>query len=103
MEKQIFYDKNADKEILKFPLQIQKRFHSQINILGEIGKLEFPDSRKIDKNLYEIRIKFKGEYRGFYAYIRKAQIIVLHCFRKKSQKTPIKSIKTAKRRLKYYE
>ena len=103
MKKEIFFDKNANQELIKLSIQVQKKFQALIKILKEAGKLEFPEGRKIDKNLYEIRIKFKGEFRGFYAYIKNNFIILLPFFRKKSQKTAIKNLKTAKRRLKYYE
>ncbi len=67
------------------------------------GKLDLPHSKKVTRNLFEIRVKFQGEYRGFYAYIGKLDIVILHFFRKKTQKTPIKDLELAQRRLKQYE
>ena len=103
MKKKIYYDKSAEKEFSKFNKKIQDEFHSFFKILEEEGKLEFPEGKKVTKNLFEIRIKFKGEYRGFYAYVEKADIIILHFFKKKTQRTPLKNLKTAQRRLKQYE
>ena len=62
-----------------------------------------PEAKKIDHNLYEIRISLEGAYRGFYAYIEKEFVMILHLFRKKGQKTPLKNLKLARRRLKNYE
>lgn len=99
----VYIDENANKELGKFSLLVQAKFKALFKYLRLNGRLEFPDSKKLDKNLYEIRVKCQGAYRGFYAYFRKNSAIVLHCFRKKTQKTPAKNMKTAKRRLKYYE
>lgn len=102
MEKKIYLDKHAEKELRDFPEAVQIKFEALLIILKAAGKLEFPESKKIDRNLYEMRIKLKGEYRGFYAYFSKNYIIILHFFRKKTQKTPIKNLKTVKKRLKLY-
>jgi len=103
MKKKIFFDKNAEKELRRFVEKVQIEFEGYFLILKKEGKVDFPESKKIDKNLFELRVKFKGEYRGFYAYVGKIYIIILHFFKKKTQKTPIRNIKTAKRRLKKYE
>lgn len=103
IKKKIYLDKNVKKELSEFSEEIQDEFHAHFKILEEKGKLEFPEGRKITKNLFEIRIKYKGEYRGFYAYIGKTDIIVLHFFKKKTKRTPLKNLKTAERRLRQYE
>lgn len=99
----VYIDEIANKELSEFSLSVQAKFKALFKYLKLNGRLEFPDSKKLDKNLYEIRVKSQGEYRGFYAYLRKNSAIVLHCFHKKTQKMPPKNLKTAKRRLKYYE
>ena len=103
MSIKVFFDNKAQKEFEDFTEPVQIKFDSLFKTLKERGRLDFPDGRKIDKNLYELRIKYQGEYRGLYAYVIQSQIIILHFFRKKTQKTPIKNLKTAKRRLKFYE
>lgn len=103
MEKEIFYDKNALKELYQFNAEIQKEFQAYIAILASEGKLEFPEARKVTKELFEIRIIQEGTYRGFYAYLRGRYIVILHFFQKKTQKTPSKNIKLAQQRLKKYE
>ena len=103
MKKNIFVDKNAEKELRGFDEEVQLEFEAYFKILELEGKLDFPQAKKITKDLFEIRIKLKGEYRGFYVYIGKLDIVVLHFFRKKTQKTPIKDLELAQRRLKQYE
>lgn len=103
MGKEIFYDKNALKELREFSNEVQKEFQAYIAILASEGKLEFPEARKITKKLFEIRIAQEGAYRGFYAYLAEQYIVILHLFQKKTQKTPLKNIKVAQQRLKKYE
>jgi len=103
MKKEVLYDKNAAKELINFKKEIKKQFESYIEVLAEEGKLEFPEARKVAKNLFEIRVMHEGVYRGFYAYARENYIVLLHFFQKKTQKTPLKSVKLAQQRLKQYE
>ena len=103
MKKNIFVDKNAEKELREFSEEVQLAFEAYFKILELEGKLDFPQAKKITRDLLEIRVKFQGEYRGFYAYIGKLDIVILHFFRKKTQKTRIKDLELAQRRLKQYE
>ena len=102
-KKTVYLDSNAKRELHQFPQAVQIGFAADFKILALEGKLDFPKARKIDRNLYELRIKILDIYRGFYAYIGKTDIIILHCFQKKTNKTPLKDIKTAKTRLRQYE
>jgi len=103
MKKNIFIDKSAEKELRKFGEEVQLEFEAYFKILELEGKLDFPHAKKITRDLFEIRIKLQGEYRCFYAYVGKLDIVILHFFRKKTQKTPIKDLELAQRRLKLYE
>ncbi len=102
MEKIVKIDYRAKKELDKFSGEVRNRFEGLIRILRMQGRVDFPEGRKIGGNLFEIRVKIKGAYRGFYAYVGLVRIIILHFFRKKSEKTPLKDIKVAERRLKEY-
>lgn len=58
-----------------------------------------PLARKIGDNLWELRSKLdKGIARTFFTLYRN-KLVLLHGFIKKSQKTPIKELSLAKRRL----
>ena len=54
--------------------------------------------KKIDKNLYEIRVKFRSNIqRVFYFQKENNQYVITHGFTKKTQKTPPKEITRANR------
>lgn len=101
--KKIYLESHAIGELQKFDEEVQLEFEAHIKVLEQQGKLEHPHAKKVSKNLFEIRVRVHGAYRGFYAYIGNEDIIILHFFRKKTQKTPEKHLKVAKRRLRYYE
>ena len=103
MKKIVLIDRNAERELKRFSYEVRTEFDAHFDILRDKGMLEFPEARKVTKKLFEIRIKFKGEFRGFYAYLRETNIILLHVFRKKTAKTPLKNLKVAERRLKLHE
>jgi phage-related protein len=103
MPKEILYDKNALKELRDFNQEVREEFQAYIKTLCQEGKLEFPEARKISRNLFEIRVIHEGAYRAFYAYVKSDYIILLHFFQKKAQKTPLKNLKLAYQRLKYYD
>jgi phage-related protein len=99
MKKKIVFDQRAYKDLLKFPLEVISAFDSALGILSDKGKLENPLGKKLGNNLFEIRIRLEGAWRGCYAYLHEHEVIILHVFRKKTQKTPQKEIETAKKRL----
>jgi len=103
MKKKVIIDERTKKEIYGFPYRVQLSFEGYFDILAEKGRLEYPDTKKVGKNLFEIRIKSGGEHRGLYAYAGKQFIVILHAFRKKTQKIPVRNLKVAERRLKEYE
>ncbi len=70
-----------------------------IDLLEKHGsRLGMPHSKKISRNLYELRIRGKQEIRIIYGFV-KSNIYLLHAFRKKTQKTPQKEIRTGRKRL----
>ena len=56
--------------------------------------LKPPDAKKIDKNIYELRIQGKEAIRIFYKKTDKGYLL-LHAFKKKTQKIPKKELKIA--------
>jgi len=67
-------------------------------IPAALGK---PYTAPIGKGLFEIRARGKeGIGRSFYCGIKGMEIIILHSFIKKSQKTPRKEIELARARMK---
>lgn len=53
-----------------------------------------PDVKKIDRNLYELRIRGQEAVRIFYTKTIEGYFL-LHAFKKKTQKIPRKEFKTA--------
>lgn len=102
MKKIILFDKRAEKEFKKFGDIVQAKLKATIDILARDGKLIEPYGKKIDKDLFEIRVESDGQYRLLYAYLTGEYVIVLSAFQKKSQQTPLKEIRKAKVRLRGY-
>lgn len=69
-----------------------------IDLLETHGSfLGMPHSKKLETNLYELRVRGKEEIRIIYGIKEKA-IYLLHGFKKQKQKTPLKDIETARQR-----
>jgi phage-related protein len=72
-----------------------------IDLLEAHGNLlRMPHSKKLTKNIFELRIKNVENVRILYAFKPNKTICLLHGFKKKTQKTPIREIKLAEERLK---
>ena len=93
----------AERPVAKFitsqqPQAIAKITHL-IDLLGIYGVLlGMPHAKKLQNNLYELRVRGKEEIRIIYGFKAK-NIYLLHGFKKQKQKTPKKEIETARRRL----
>jgi phage-related protein len=100
--KQVFIDRNAKKEIRAFPDSVLAIADGLFNILKREGKLDAEYAKKIERNIFEIRIKHQGQWRILYAYAATDYVIVLSGFLKKTQKTPLKELGKARKRLAQY-
>lgn len=79
------------------PATIAKVVHL-IDLLEIHGPtLSMPHAKRLDMNLYELRIRGKEEIRILYGFKGKT-IYLLHGFKKKTQKTPAKELELAKLR-----
>ncbi len=91
----IFILKPCQKEIKDLPLDIKEDLSDALARLEEGHKLSLPLSRpmfSIGSLVYELRFKDRsGIYRIIY---------LIHCFKKKTEKTAKLNIETAKQRLK---
>lgn len=78
---------------------IKAKYISMIDFIREYGPfLAGKYTKKLRGNLYELRITGKEQIRILYG-VRQERIILLHAFKKKTQKTPQKEIRTALSRL----
>ena len=103
-KKKISIDKRALNEFNAFPINIQADFEYLIKKLEYEGKLLIPEGKKLkNSELFEMRVKLEGAWRGFYAYLGFDEIILLSFFQKKSNTIPFKELKKAINRLKVYK
>jgi len=78
---------------------VKGKFIGMVDFLEKYGPfLSGKYTKKIKKDLYELRITGKEQIRILYT-IRQQEIILIHAFKKKTPKTPLKEIKTAILRL----
>lgn len=78
----------------------QTKIASAIRLLIDYGPyLKSPYIKKLQDKLYELRISGKVTVRILYT-IAHSEYYLLHAFKKKSQKIPIKELKTALDRMK---
>lgn len=71
-----------------------------IDALEKLGPfLRMPYTKKLESNLFELRILGKNNIRIFYC-MHLGDFYLLHAFKKKTQKTPQKELKTALERRK---
>ena len=70
-----------------------------IELLEEFGPfLNMPHSKKLNADIYELRIRGKEEVRILYCFKRR-NAYLLHAFKKQSQRTPSKEIAIAQKRV----
>jgi len=100
------YENNGRKIIEDFIISLTDKTISKImwlfDILEKYGpNIGMPYVKKITVNLFELRIR-KQESIRFFFILKKNTIIILHGFKKKKMKIPIKEIEIAKNRLTKY-
>lgn len=95
-KKQIVITSQATEFIYDQPIAVISRFMALIKLLETDGRIMPPDGKKIDVDLFEMRVKAEGnQYRAFYCYAVGDLIYVLSGFVKKTQKTPPQEIRRA--------
>lgn len=96
-----YYNQILEEEVLNLPDTLLARFIRYTEIMREHGPhIGPPHTEAIGEGLYELRLKGKeGIARVFFCMIIKDEILMLHCIRKKQQKTPLKELRLAKKRL----
>lgn len=87
---------------MSWPPGLQARYIRLTDMMLEYGPdLGLPHTRAFGEGLFEIRVKSaEGIGRVMFCTLVGKQIVMLHCFIKKTQATPQKELKTAYQRLK---
>ncbi|NOY61720.1 MAG: type II toxin-antitoxin system RelE/ParE family toxin [Gammaproteobacteria bacterium] len=98
----IYYSEALQEEVMNLPVGIQARYiHLTKRMRVHGANLGMPHTKPMKYGLFELRIKSKeGIGRVFYCTLMNKQIVMLHCFIKKTQKTPPSDLKLAISRMK---
>ena len=90
---------------MNLPVTLQARYIGLTDRMMEHGpNLGLPHTNSFGGGLFELRLKgAEGIARVFFCLIVKQQIVMLHSFIKKTQKTPDKELKLAKQRMKEFK
>jgi phage-related protein len=88
-------------EIESWPVDLLADYARILELLMEHGpNLRLPHSRAFGDGLFELRPKGKtGIGRAFYCFLSGRRTLVLHAFVKKSQHTPDRELKLARKRM----
>ena len=106
MEYRIRYDSlEVQEDVMALPVTLQARYINLTRRMTEFGpNLGLPHTDAFGGGLFELRLKgAEGIARVFFCTLVDKDIVMLHCFVKKSQKTPAKELNIARNRLKEIE
>jgi len=97
-----YYSEEVAEKILALPDTIAARYVVLTRRMVAIGSnLGPPHTESFGDGLFELRLKgAEGIARVFFCALIGRRIVMLHSFVKKSQRTPLKEIETARRRMK---
>ncbi len=98
----LFYSPSVQTEIETWPSGIQASFVRITEAMLDSGpNLGLPYTRAMGDGLFEIRARGKeGIGRAFFCSMVDRQVVILHVFIKKTQATPAKELKLARKRMK---
>jgi phage-related protein len=97
-----YFHERVRAEIEAWPVDVLADYLRLAELLTEYGpSLWLPHSRAFGDGLFELRPHGRaGIGRAFYGFMVGKRVVVLHAFLKKSQQTPDKELKLARKRLK---
>lgn len=97
-----YYSEEVEEQILALPDTIAARYVVFTRRMIAVGaNLGPPHTAAFGDGLFELRLKgAEGIARVFFCTLTGRRIVMLHSFIKKSQKTPLKEVETARKRLK---
>jgi phage-related protein len=97
-----FFNQRVKAEALAFPAGILANFLHILELVEEFGPaLGKPHTAPMGDGLFEIRAKGKeGIGRAFFCTIKGKEVVILHSFIKKTQRTPKKELDKARSRAK---
>lgn len=102
MDIYFFQTSRGEKVVKEFIKKLQGKTIGKVSQNIDLLKIHgpflgMPYSKRLVKEIYELRIRGKEEVRILYTF-SKNTIYLLHAFKKQTQKTPSKEIKIAENR-----
>jgi phage-related protein len=97
-----YFHQRVLTEIEAWPVDVLADYARLIELLAQHGpSLRLPHSRAFGDSLFELRPRGRsGIGRAFYCFLLGKRIVVVHAFIKKTQETPDKELKLARKRVK---
>lgn len=97
-----YYHARVLAEVESWPVDVLADYARLLELLAEHGpSLRLPHSRAFGEGLFELRPRGRsGIGRAFYCFVSGHRVVVLHAFIKKSQETPDRELKLARKRRK---
>ena len=97
-----YFNDTVQDDILNLPNVFKQRYFRYTDKMEEYGgDLGWPATAPMGSGLFELRIhEAPGIARVLFCYMVGRRIVMLHCFIKKTQKTPKKELDIAIRRMK---
>jgi phage-related protein len=101
----IYYSDQVQEDVLALPDTLQARYIGLTARMIEHGpNLGLPHTDALGGGLFELRLKgAEGIARVIYCLMIERQIMVLHVFVKKTQKTPLRELRIARQRMKEFK
>ncbi|MDH4287365.1 MAG: type II toxin-antitoxin system RelE/ParE family toxin [Aquincola sp.] len=89
-------------EIEAWPVDVLADYAHLVELLIEYGpNLRLPHSRAMGDGLFELRPRGRsGIGRAFYCFLVGKRVVLVHAFVKKTQQTPDKELRLARKRMK---
>jgi len=94
------------EELEDLPPDMSAKLDRIVHLIEELGlhKVREPYVKPLQDKLWEMRVKGRdGIARAIYVTMKERRVVILHAFRKKTQKTPRRAIETALSRMKELE
>ncbi len=96
-----YFNDKAYKDIQRWPKKLLSKYLRIVDLIEQLGPdLGMPFTKAMGKELFEIRAKGQeGIGRAFFCTVHKNEVVVLHGFIKKTDKTPKGDLEIARKRL----
>jgi len=96
-----YFHSRVKTEIENWPDGVLADYARIVELLMEFGPhLRMPHSRAMGDGLFELRPRGReGIGRVFYCFVMSRRIVILHAFVKKTQETPDRELKLARKRM----